>query len=75
MPSAMVGNSAVQSVTPDMGNGSQSEAMKQVLGVMDKKVRNMEKKKVCVVLSRLNAFVLCSLTLVVFCCSILQLLS
>ncbi|XP_035009640.2 caprin-1a isoform X2 [Hippoglossus stenolepis] len=45
MPSAMVGNSAVQSVTPDLGNGSQSEAMKQVLGVMDKKVRNMEKKK------------------------------
>ncbi|XP_019954327.1 caprin-1a isoform X1 [Paralichthys olivaceus] len=45
MPSAMVGNSAVQSVTPDLGNGSQSEAMKQILGVIDKKVRNMEKKK------------------------------
>uniref|UniRef100_A0A673CRB2 Caprin-1-like n=1 Tax=Sphaeramia orbicularis TaxID=375764 RepID=A0A673CRB2_9TELE len=45
MPSAMVGNSAVQSALPDLGNGSQSEAMKQILGVMDKKVRNMEKKK------------------------------
>ncbi|KAM9861359.1 caprin-1a isoform 1-T1 [Aulostomus maculatus] len=45
MPSAMVGNSAVQSAIPDLGNGSQSEAMKQVLGVIDKKVRNMEKKK------------------------------
>lgn len=46
MPSAMVGNNAVQSVTPDLGNGSNSEAMKQFLGVIDKKVRNMEKKKV-----------------------------
>ncbi|XP_056228711.1 caprin-1a [Seriola aureovittata] len=45
MPSAMVGNNAVQSAIPDLGNGSQSEAMKQILGVMDKKVRNMEKKK------------------------------
>lgn len=41
----MVGNNAVQSALPDLGNGSQSEAMKQILGVMDKKVRNMEKKK------------------------------
>lgn len=46
MPSAMVGNSAVQSATPDLGNGNHCEAMKQVLGVVDKKVRNMEKKKV-----------------------------
>uniref|UniRef100_A0A7N6BSC6 Cell cycle associated protein 1a n=1 Tax=Anabas testudineus TaxID=64144 RepID=A0A7N6BSC6_ANATE len=46
MPSAIVGNNAVQSATPDLGNGSQSETMKQFLGVVDKKVRNMEKKKV-----------------------------
>lgn len=46
MPSAAVGNSAVQSVMPDLGNGSNSETMKQFLGVLDKKVRNMEKKKV-----------------------------
>ncbi|KAM8877430.1 caprin-1a isoform 1-T6 [Synchiropus picturatus] len=45
MPSAMVGNNAAQSASPDLGNGSQSEAMKQFLGVVDKKVRNMEKKK------------------------------
>ncbi|XP_072236763.1 caprin-1a isoform X2 [Leuresthes tenuis] len=45
MPSATAGNAAVQSATPDLGNGSHSEAMKQVLGVIDKKVRNMEKKK------------------------------
>ncbi|XP_034047193.1 caprin-1a isoform X2 [Thalassophryne amazonica] len=46
MPSAALGNNAVQSAIPDMGSGSQSEAMKQILGVIDKKVRNMEKKKV-----------------------------
>uniref|UniRef100_A0A8C5HY88 Caprin-1-like n=1 Tax=Gouania willdenowi TaxID=441366 RepID=A0A8C5HY88_GOUWI len=45
MPSATVGNSAVQSAIPDLGNGSQSELMKQILGVVEKKVRNMEKKK------------------------------
>ncbi|KAI3377144.1 hypothetical protein L3Q82_000335 [Scortum barcoo] len=45
MPSAMVGNSAVQSALPDLGNGSHCETLKQVLGVIDKKVRNMEKKK------------------------------
>lgn len=50
MPSAMVGNNAVQSALPDLGNGSHSETMKQFLGVIDKKVRNMEKKKVFVVL-------------------------
>lgn len=48
MPSAMVGNNAVQSASPEFGVGTQSEAMKQVLGVMDKKVRNMEKKKVII---------------------------
>lgn len=41
----MVGNSAVQSAIPDLGNGSHCETMKQVLGVVEKKVRNMEKKK------------------------------
>ncbi|XP_033972190.1 LOW QUALITY PROTEIN: caprin-1a [Trematomus bernacchii] len=45
MPSAMVGNNAVQSASPDLGNGSNNEAMKQILAVIDKKVRNMEKKK------------------------------
>uniref|UniRef100_A0A671UD07 Cell cycle associated protein 1a n=1 Tax=Sparus aurata TaxID=8175 RepID=A0A671UD07_SPAAU len=45
MPSAMVGNSAVQSATPELGNGNHCETMKQVLAVVDKKVRNMEKKK------------------------------
>ncbi|XP_068598011.1 caprin-1a [Brachionichthys hirsutus] len=45
MPSVAVGNSAVQSAVPDLGNGSHFETMKQILGVMDKKVRNMEKKK------------------------------
>lgn len=49
MPSAMVGNNAVQSAIPDLGNGSNSETLKQVLGVIDKKVRNMEKKKVSLV--------------------------
>lgn len=42
----MVGNSAVQSAPLDLGNGSHNETMKQILGVVDKKVRNMEKKKV-----------------------------
>lgn len=59
MPSAMNGNRTVQSASPDGGSapgqitlgggqssGAQTEAMKQVLGVIDKKVRNMEKKKV-----------------------------
>ncbi|XP_077568979.1 caprin-1-like isoform X3 [Stigmatopora nigra] len=45
MPSAMVGSNPVHSATSDLGNGSQPEAMKQVLCVVDKKVRNMEKKK------------------------------
>ncbi|XP_054475518.1 caprin-1b isoform X2 [Anoplopoma fimbria] len=55
MPSAMNGNRTVQSASPDVGSapgsmgnfalGGQSEVMKQVLCVLDKKVRNMEKKK------------------------------
>ncbi|KAI1889841.1 hypothetical protein AGOR_G00167080 [Albula goreensis] len=60
MPSATIGNRAVQSSSPDVGSapgsigqitsisqssGAQTEAMKQVLGVIEKKVRNMEKKK------------------------------
>ncbi|KAM9825958.1 caprin-1-like isoform X3 [Syngnathus typhle] len=45
MPSAMVSNNAVQSAIPEVGNGNKCEAMQQVLGVLDKKVRNMEKKK------------------------------
>ncbi|XP_056269334.1 caprin-1a isoform X1 [Pseudoliparis swirei] len=45
MPSMMIGNNAVQSAIPDLGNGNNSEAIKQVLAVIDKKVRNMEKKK------------------------------
>uniref|UniRef100_A0A8C7FNW9 Cell cycle associated protein 1a n=1 Tax=Oncorhynchus kisutch TaxID=8019 RepID=A0A8C7FNW9_ONCKI len=45
MPSATVGHNAVQSSSPELGSGTQSEAMKQVLQVIDKKVRNMEKKK------------------------------
>ncbi|XP_075877926.1 caprin-1a isoform X2 [Nelusetta ayraudi] len=45
MPSAMVGNSAAQSAILDLGSGSQNDTMKQILGVVDKKVRNMEKKK------------------------------
>lgn len=46
MPSAMVGNNAAQSAILDLGSGSQNDTMKQILGVVDKKVRNMEKKKV-----------------------------
>lgn len=56
MPSAMNANSTVQAASPDVGSapgsmgnfalGGQSEVMKQVLLVIDKKVRNMEKKKV-----------------------------
>uniref|UniRef100_A0A1A7WV04 Cell cycle associated protein 1 n=1 Tax=Iconisemion striatum TaxID=60296 RepID=A0A1A7WV04_9TELE len=45
MPSAAVSNNAVQCVIPDLGNGSHSETMRQFFGVIDKKVRNMEKKK------------------------------
>ncbi|XP_028285700.1 caprin-1b isoform X2 [Parambassis ranga] len=55
MPSAMNANRTVQSASPDVGSapgslgnvalGGQSEVLKQVLLVIDKKVRNMEKKK------------------------------
>ncbi|XP_067089973.1 caprin-1b isoform X2 [Osmerus mordax] len=60
MPSAMNGNRTMQSASPEVGSapgsmgqitlggqtsGAQTEAMKQVLGVIEKKVRNMEKKK------------------------------
>ncbi|XP_061773893.1 caprin-1-like isoform X4 [Nerophis ophidion] len=55
MPSAMNANGTVQSASPDVGSaagsmgfnalGGQSEVLKQVLLVIDKKARNMEKKK------------------------------
>ncbi|XP_026864602.1 caprin-1b isoform X1 [Electrophorus electricus] len=60
MPSATNGNKTVKSASLEVGlapasmvqitssnqlSGSQSEAMKQVLSVIEKKVRNMEKKK------------------------------
>uniref|UniRef100_A0A667WJ78 Cell cycle associated protein 1b n=1 Tax=Myripristis murdjan TaxID=586833 RepID=A0A667WJ78_9TELE len=55
MPSAMNGNRTVQSASPDVGSapgsvgqislGGQSEVLKQVLVVIEKKARNMEKKK------------------------------
>uniref|UniRef100_A0A8C2H8R1 Cell cycle associated protein 1a n=1 Tax=Cyprinus carpio TaxID=7962 RepID=A0A8C2H8R1_CYPCA len=42
--SLTTGDNAVQSSSPDLASAP-SEALKQVLGVIDKKVRNMEKKK------------------------------
>ncbi|KAK0133634.1 Caprin-1 [Merluccius polli] len=45
MPSAAVGNGAAQSASPELGLGGHSEVMKQVINVIEKKVRNMEKKK------------------------------
>uniref|UniRef100_A0A672N5E9 Cell cycle associated protein 1 n=1 Tax=Sinocyclocheilus grahami TaxID=75366 RepID=A0A672N5E9_SINGR len=60
MPSATNGTRTVKSASPDLGSapgsmnqitasiqltGTQSEALKQVLVVLEKKVRNMEKKK------------------------------
>ncbi|XP_051953642.1 caprin-1-like [Xyrauchen texanus] len=60
MPSATICTRTVKSASPDLGSapgsmnqitacnqltGTQSEAMKQVLVVLEKKVRNMEKKK------------------------------
>uniref|UniRef100_A0A7N8XE50 Cell cycle associated protein 1b n=1 Tax=Mastacembelus armatus TaxID=205130 RepID=A0A7N8XE50_9TELE len=45
MPSAMNGNRQVQSASPDVGSAPGSTVLKQVLCVIDKKVRNMEKKK------------------------------
>lgn len=68
MPSATNGTRTVKSASPDLGSapgimnqitasnqltGTQSEAMKQVLVVLEKKVRNMEKKKVPVSLTSL----------------------
>lgn len=51
MPSVMNANGTMQSVSPDVGSApgslcGQSEVLKQVLGVIEKKARNMEKKKV-----------------------------
>ena len=61
MPSAMNGNRTVQTASPDVGSapgaagqvplGGQSEVLKQVLGVIEKKLRNMEKKKVSIVIN------------------------
>jgi len=45
MPSVTTGDNAVHSSSPDLGSAP-SDGLKQVLGVIDKKVRNMEKKKV-----------------------------
>uniref|UniRef100_A0A8C9RWN7 Cell cycle associated protein 1 n=1 Tax=Scleropages formosus TaxID=113540 RepID=A0A8C9RWN7_SCLFO len=59
MPSVSIGNRTVQSSSPEVGSapglmaqltmlsqsGAQTEAMKQILGIVEKKVRNMEKKK------------------------------
>lgn len=57
MPSAMNANRSVQNASPEVGSApgsmgspascGQSEVLKQVLGVIEKKTRNMEKKKVC----------------------------
>ncbi len=58
MPSVMNANGTVQAASPDVGSApgsvgssalsGQSEVLKQVLGVIDKKARNMEKKKVSI---------------------------
>ncbi|RXN01720.1 Caprin-1 [Acipenser ruthenus] len=58
MPSATISSSMVQAASPELGSvpgslsmsaqfqsGAQSETIKQVLGVIEKKVRNLEKKK------------------------------
>uniref|UniRef100_A0AAX7V2P1 Cell cycle associated protein 1b n=1 Tax=Astatotilapia calliptera TaxID=8154 RepID=A0AAX7V2P1_ASTCA len=45
MPSAMNANRTVQSASPDVGSAPGSMVLKQVLVVIEKKVRNMEKKK------------------------------
>uniref|UniRef100_A0A8B9KLN9 Cell cycle associated protein 1a n=1 Tax=Astyanax mexicanus TaxID=7994 RepID=A0A8B9KLN9_ASTMX len=49
MPSASVGEYAVQSSSPELGSaqaaGASTEALKQVLNIIEKKVRNMEKRK------------------------------
>uniref|UniRef100_W5KGR8 Cell cycle associated protein 1a n=1 Tax=Astyanax mexicanus TaxID=7994 RepID=W5KGR8_ASTMX len=49
MPSASVGEYAFQSSSPELGSaqaaGASTEALKQVLNIIEKKVRNMEKRK------------------------------
>uniref|UniRef100_A0A8C6UL78 Cell cycle associated protein 1b n=1 Tax=Neogobius melanostomus TaxID=47308 RepID=A0A8C6UL78_9GOBI len=53
MPSAMNASRSVQNASPEVGSApglmgsasGQSEVLKQVLGIIDKKARNMEKKK------------------------------
>ncbi|XP_057186525.1 caprin-1a isoform X2 [Triplophysa rosa] len=50
MPSVTTGDNAVHSSSPDLA-WAPSETLKQVLGVIDKKVRNMEKRK-----SKLNDY-------------------
>lgn len=53
MPSATTGDYAVQSSSPELGSAPVSaptEALKQVLNIIEKKVRNMEKRKVSVLL-------------------------
>lgn len=69
MPSATNGSRTVKSASPDLGSapatmnqitassqltGTHSEALKQVLVVLEKKVRNMEKKKVQVSLCNMS---------------------
>lgn len=72
----MNGNRTVQSASPDVGSapvslgqtmlgggqssGAQTEVMKQVLGVIEKKVRNMEKKKVNIIITHSFFFFLTS---------------
>lgn len=51
MPSATTGDYAVQSSSPELGSApvaAPTEALKQVLNIIEKKVRNMEKRKVSV---------------------------
>lgn len=45
MPSVTTGDNAVHSSSPDLA-WAPSETLKQVLNIIDKKVRNMEKRKV-----------------------------
>ncbi|XP_053368841.1 caprin-1a isoform X1 [Clarias gariepinus] len=48
MPSATTGDYAVQSSSPELGSvpvSAPNEALKQVLSIIEKKVRNMEKRK------------------------------
>lgn len=64
MPSVMNANGTVLSASPEVGSApgslgssalcGQSEVLKQVLNVIDKKARNMEKKKVSPVSSTMD---------------------